>query len=380
MKLKRKTLGVIVILAVNLLDVCQTASAAPACRDLFSLKNESLNHQALSQKTLQEQNIESAAIPKFEIPANLPATAEQALVLKNIRETGIIFRNRVFWDYFEKDLSQVDILLHDWYRPLPDYAKEQIRAAAEKLGKYRVLLLDPGIAQRNIEFTSFATEKISANPHIDSFTLRQAFSDFLGTEILWHGEFRTPEELDNIKKRGLLGNIFHKATKGLLPHYPTAEIWDLQKTRRLFYEFFRPSDPNPNGPIEDIFKRLRGNLPESTFVSCSKWIEVTYAAVWTGNRGRFRSNINPNTGRFYLFKLQVPKLDVIRGTGIFYQLRGGWDNDDHKYTTVGLSGENWVKPFNDPDFEVFLQYVSPRPDEILEIIPFNSLPPQYRVN
>jgi hypothetical protein len=163
----------------------------------------------------------------------------------------------------------------------PVYAK--LSPLLEKLGpEYRALFLDPGIVSHGDELAGFLA-KNSGHAWKDPWELRRAFSDALGTKTMFRGMALTAAEAEKLRTGGLAAGYLRQ---------------------ERFEGFVR----NLGTPYEAQLKRhVSGNTTQSMFQSVTSYKEVA-AAV--GKR-RLESVSAPKDGALYVFRLEVPKLDLV---------------------------------------------------------------------
>lgn len=290
----------------------------------------------------------------------LVSQAEAALI-EELKSSSSLFRNGAFWDFFAAKPELAEDRIRAWYGSLPGF--DDVVKKAAVLGEHRVLLLDPGIVQRLDAFVELATRILDDEPSISTMALRQRFSDSLPKVELWRGMMLQDHEARALLAGGMRSMLFRpfrqqeSAVNGAL----AASILGKQA-----YGSFA------EGPVEDIRWRLSGVNPQnSMYASFSTKIEVTYAGAW---RPRAVGGGPTGPGNFHLFKVRVSELDVIRGEGIFSELRQDRDGS-RVYRTKSLDGGEFVMPFHDPTFELFVQSVAA--DEIVEHHRYDQMPPLW---
>lgn len=309
-----------------------------------------------------DDDVGTVLIPVAGGPGKISVTVAERELLADVTVSGNIFRNPAFWSFFaaHHDLAH-QLLEGPWLRSLP-LERQKILDAASSVGDHFILFLDLGIAVRAAEFRAFAQARLATEPEISSFDLREAFAASLPKATVWRGVLLTPAEAVVVRAEGIKASGFY-AEQGLRNSVFAGEYLG----RSTFAN-------HPLSSYDDLNRRLGGQTRTSVYASYSRWIEVTYAGAWlpaVQGGGPLRHG----TGmRFYLFKVEVSELDLIRPNGMLFPLIQNKVNQVYK--TLGLDGQPWEKSFGDPEFEMFIQFV--KPEEILEMRAYEQMPPKWR--
>jgi hypothetical protein len=310
---------------------------------------------------LQSDQQSEVRLPTMAGPKFILVTKEEAEFIREISETGNMYHNPKFWNFYRTHPQLTNELLEKkWFSQIPT-ERQKILEIAATLGAHSGLLLDPGIYTRAQEFSAFALKALSKNPNISSLELRDAFAATLAKAVVWRGVLLTEEEAKVVKNMGIMASGFYSEKE-----YRN----DFLASEYLGKNGY--SNPAENAYV-DLNRRLGGQTRTSVFGSYSNWIEVTYAGAWAPavqGGGPLRSAPGMS---FYLFKVEVSELDIIRPVGSLAPLIQG--KKSQIYKTQGVDGQPWQKSFGDPEFEMFIQFV--KPSSILEIIKYPNMPPRW---
>lgn len=141
--------------------------------------------------------------------------------------------------------------------------------------QYTVLLSDPGLVYHIQKFETF----MKAHPSMfyDPWKAREAFSQFLGTKLLFRGMKLTDKERAGIAQTGIV--------------FPAA------RNQCVSAGVFSPSY------IEQIRLRVFQAMDKSMFLSLTEYSDVAYqAALLYGE---------PKQGQSYILTLEIPEIDLI---------------------------------------------------------------------
>lgn len=302
------------------------------------------------------------------LAGSIQVTRSEYRFIQLMKERGALFRTPEFWEFYSARPELVRELLTNWYSYRED-ALNQIRWASHELGeKYGLLFLDPGIAQRAVDFVGWARNSISLHPDVTPFQLRLAYSDHVqevagGPVEVWRGTLMYPHQAYEVRHTtGIKGNAF-RMFSGHSQNSYDAKVAEHNLVSMLLNKHW--SGHRPNSPYSEMLSRLGGATQRSFYTSCSLWKQATSAGAWGGRRTQ-----NPiGDGQFHLFRIHISPLNLVRPDGIFSGIKS-----DEWYSSR-WDGHMFSMSRADPGFEMFLQYVAP--SEIQEMIRFEVLPPRW---
>ncbi|OFZ55287.1 MAG: hypothetical protein A2428_09090 [Bdellovibrionales bacterium RIFOXYC1_FULL_54_43] len=258
-----------------------------------------------------------------------------------------------FYQFVSREPNRALNLLKTWYGDVPEVARIQNRLGKE----YLPLALDPGIISRADEFIEWAQSYIPSHSRASLYEIREAFAKKLGSEVVWRGMlFQSADQADSMKAHGIDSTLLKES------HSAADET---RIRNRLFHELTTyPMKSTfmhgPRGPLENIRFQIL-NKKSNTMVSASGYIEPTYSPVWSEA---------PKPGnKFYLYKLNVPKISVIKKAGPFSFLR----NTTGTFVANGVSGKEFRIPYNDLNFEVFIPFRI-RPEWVESVTSYDDMP------
>lgn len=287
--------------------------------------------------------------------------AEDAL-LKSVKETGNIFGNTVFWNFMDQYPDLARSHLHNWYNSMQTLPESELSQYIDKLGKHFPLLLDPGILLHIERFLQFYSSMNSSSQ--SSAQVRKSFSDSLIGESreTYRGMVIEEHVIDIIKKKGLVARVFISDEKTI-----NVKLIDMLLGKQTYQSVASSS------PYDDMLARLGGREGEhSVYSSFTDYIPVTHVGCWMNQYGKIRRS--SDKGRFYLFKVKVNPLDLIRPERHFSKMVQNLKNSYSTFVWENGQKKEWSKSFQDIGFENFIQYVAPTD---IEIIPYDEDPPVW---
>lgn len=141
--------------------------------------------------------------------------------------------------------------------------------------QYTVLLSDPGLVYHIQKFQTFM--KAHSSIFNDPWKAREAFSQFLGTKLLFRGMKLTDKERQGIAQTGIV--------------FPTA------RTQCVHTGVFSPNY------IEQIRLRVFNAMDKSMFLSMTEYSDVAYQATLLYGEQK--------QGQSYILTLEIPEIDLI---------------------------------------------------------------------
>lgn len=296
-------------------------------------------------------------------PGFVLVTEEEDALLKSIKETSNIFGNPVFWDFMDKNPDVASSRLREWYRSMERTLPEnQLAEYRDKLGKHFPLLLDPGILFHIQSFQKFYSSADFSSQ--SSAQVRKSFWNSLAAESreTYRGMLLEEDAVEMIKKKGLVARVFISDEKT-----QNQKLISMVLGKQT-YQSVASSTAS-----DDMLSRLGGREgSHSVYSSFTDYIPVTHAGCWVNQYGKIRRAAAK--GRFYLLRVKVNPLDLIRPEGHFSNMVQNLEKPYRTYVWENGEKKEWVKPFQDVGFENFVHYVSPQD---IQFVPYNDDPPHW---
>jgi len=276
---------------------------------------------------------------------------------KELVAEGNVLENEKYYRYFQKNIDRMKkLFIRSYHREKGPQIKEMMQKIEAELGtEYLALLADPGIAQNFEKFLTFSLnlkQKTQTLP--DVITLRQLFSEKLGTQTIYRGMMLTEEEVASIPKIGILSQGFlkkeraiHVVQDGLDPD----ERYHYVDHARNFYG--------------EIMKRLTdwGKKESSLTISVSGYEPVARSVGYHDSE----QLENPHK-RMYVLECDVPVISLIRMENIF-------DYERKPMTRLKIDTFE-VNEETDLQVEMFVPYLIPK-EQIKSIEPINKIPVKW---
>lgn len=287
---------------------------------------------------------------------------ERQNLISNLLEDKNIFSNNKLYEYYSKHLDEATQLLKKWYGP---DAQNLLESTNRELGlDFTPLLIDPGIANRLAEFIKFV------QPNLDLrfkslMEIRQAFSKYLGETTVFRGMALIPEELDSIKKRGILGSI--------MLHEEAAK----QQFTRVLCPYKKHTKGRvPDSWMDEIHVKRDGQgfrFPGICFVGNSPVISVSAHPELASSIGFYDSHrTEEDDTDFFLFTINLPEISYINPTGLFFDAIK--DAPEEMRVVVG----DFNIAYNNPEVESFVFY-NINPENIQRIDKITKSPPKWEI-
>jgi hypothetical protein len=290
-----------------------------------------------------------------------------------IESQGNFFHGPALYEHFAARPQDFEPVLRRWY---PAEADVALKSAANIPEAHRALLLDPAILRYRQQFLEYYKQKTPSSEK-PAHLVRKEFSDYLEKDhpenqkavFIWRGISLDEKKLKDIEANGFRPGLLREGT------------WPTDKKRDTLLRLLSPEPSlsggfvEPNGFSDAIGVHLQGNTEATPFVSTTHFIEVAHLGAWDKiDRGYY-------DGRFHLFKIKLPRLDLIRYDGPFQSIGENFWVKNHKdpdYVTRSLDGNSEFRhKMRHPDHEYLVDYV-PR-SAIEEIVPYNNPPPPWEL-
>jgi hypothetical protein len=297
-------------------------------------------------------------------PGFIKLNESEDAFIKSVKASGSLFGNPDFWNFYDANQTLAEERIQHWYKPINDRVTvENIAQLKSELKNHVPLLLDPGIMVRVDSFMQFY-RGLANRSEKSSWDIRKEFEQFLekDSRVVWRGMILGDGIVDVIKKKGIVGRLF---------------LADERRQNEMLLSYLLgkqtyTSTP-ASSPYDDMSARLGGRAGDfSMYTSVTEYIPVTHAGAWINSYGKILRM--RNDGQFYLFKIKVNPLNLVRPEGVLNRLRQkGMTYKTHVWEN-GVKSE-WSMPFEDVGFENFIQFVPA--NHILEVIRYNDDPPVW---
>ena len=273
-------------------------------------------------------------------------------LIQALSKAGSLTNQPAFYEYFQKYPELVSTFLNKWYE---DRAPEIEPYLQSLRPKDRALLLDPGIVAHLDTFLPFYHESITHDPALGPLALRQSFSALLGSEVVYRGMMLTPDQLEEINNSGIRAGVFRPSTDITKQHqlHALLNLFDQStKAQQAPLGGFQSG----SGHVEGLFQAIRGHIANQTyqtpFVSVSEFRQVSEMAAWSTLKTNGKRASQP--GSLYVYKLRVPKLDLIRFEGIFDATQKFWRQRNKTYQQLNANKTIFEVAMSDPRVELLI--------------------------
>jgi hypothetical protein len=277
----------------------------------------------------------------------------EALTRDLMAAGGSVYDNPSYYDYLSGDPDDTRALISRWYRG--DLADR----VSQRLGdRFVPILADPGVANRAGALIDFASSWLPSNPDADVWQLRQAFSDFLGTETVYRGMVLTEAQARAMIASGIRAPGFQ------VPARAERSISEsIQSDHRYDHVDY------PRSPTAEIHARLTDFYDQGArmTMSVSRYSEIAASAGYhssghAGERGR----------QLYLFEIELPVLSLIEQTNLF-----GNERHEGPEILLRVGDEFTASETGDLGVEMFVPHRIP-PDAIRNVTRYDQEPPAWR--
>lgn len=257
--------------------------AESACSKVFSPSIQALNEAELLNRKLRGTKT----------PLALEFSASQVdRVLGEVQ----FFRSKKFFDLLaNRSLDQIETTFKSWYPEayLANRNKLWLEFSQILPRELMGLILDPGILSRKNEFLSFSEKWLKENQKRDPFQLRQDFSSFLGSKIVYRSIFISDSEAKEFITSGLVPQ--HKAFRS-----------PKNQNQRDADTAFGVAEFLISGPLRHLRRRVEvQHRLHSITQSVSEFEDLAQVA------GAQYKRIQKQERFLYTFKLEVPAIDLV---------------------------------------------------------------------
>ena len=243
-----------------------------------------------------------------------------------------LFENPQFYDFFEANKEAMTEKLKKLYNVRPwGNIKERLiipEFTHNVSDKHIALLCDPGIVSRLDEFYKFSKQIKEEIEELSPLELRKKFSDYLGTQTYYRGMSLTQEQAEKIKTYGILSNNFEgENAKEIL----TDLLCGYKNPRSVSFKDF-------------MYEKANGNNRNNPLISVTQIESVAHNVPARYSPCRTNEKI-------YIFKLEIPKINIIEPKGEFnitYPGFGFYDENGNKIPQEKI--ESFVPFVINPDF------------------------------
>jgi hypothetical protein len=199
---------------------------------------------------------------------------------------------------------------------------------------------------------------------------------------VFRGMMLQPEQVADMRLNGIRAGSYRRPQKQpwQQPEFSALDLLDRNRNGTPHPWGGPRSGPRAAGHITGIQDAIRIHISDITqlspFTSVSKFPEVAEMAAWS-KPNKYGQKPNPG-GDFYLFKLRVPKLDVIRFEGLFKDPIEGWRYQGNPlYVSKKADGEDFRVEMTNPDTEMLINFIGP--SEIIDVTHYSALPAAWHL-